>query len=161
MSFDIKKPPPPVIPEKKDKKNKDKETKDNKDNNEIIDEEKLDNEIKIKDENEDKEKNALYYIGIENFNFLNDKEKRDETNIHEHLFLSFIQEKHCSEKDKYFTQANACYVKLAFHIRGIIFINIKGIGFYSFESKRNGDEEDYDSDRKVCFGSVFRPQICK
>ena len=173
LSFDIKKPPPPVIPEKKDKKNKDKETKDNKDNNtplkmpepkpvnEIIDEEKLDNEIKIKDENEDKEKNALYYIGIENFNFLNDKEKRDETNIHEHLFLSFIQEKHCSEKDKYFTQANACYVKLAFHIRGIIFINIKGIGFYSFESKRNGDEEDYDSDRKVCFGSVFRPQICK
>ena len=172
LSFDIKKIIPPETPNKKDKKNKKKEI-DNKDNNtplkqtptpkpsETKEEEKYDSETKKKEETEEREKNSLYYIGLENFNFLNKKEKKDETNIHEHLFLSFIQQKHFSEQDKYFLQANACLVRLAFHIRGIIFINLKGIGFYSFEAKRNGDEEDYDSDRKVCFGSVFRSQICR
>ena len=175
LSFDVDKIQPPEIPEKKDKKDK----KENKDNNTPLKEPKNNEENKTltptptptatpKDEKEKneseseiKEKNALYYIGQDSFSFLKEKDKKDDTNIHGHLFLSFIQKKHSSEKDKYFLQANACLVRLAFHIRGIIFINLKGIGFYSFESKRNGDEEDYDSDRKVCFGSVFRPQIAK
>ena len=110
---------------------------------------------------EEKNKNILYYIGLENFSFLNDKEKKKEEIIHKHLFSIFIQKRHFSEDDKNSLQANACLVRLGFHIRGIIFNNSKGIGFYSFESKRNGDEEDYDSDRKVCFGSVFRPQTWK
>ena len=173
LSFDIKKIIPPETTDKKDKKIKKKEI-DNKDNNtplkqtsslkpanENKEEEKCGSETKKKDENEGKEKNALYYIGQENFSFLDENENKDETNIHGHLFLSYIQQKHSSEEDKYFLQTNACLVRLAFHIRGIIFINLKGIGFYSFEAKRNGEEEDYDSDRKVCFGSVFRPQTCR
>ena len=47
-------------------------------------------------------------------------------------------------------------MKLPFHIRGIIYINDKEIGFYSYETKRLGKEEDYDNDKKVCFGSVFK-----
>ena len=98
------------------------------------------NNIFIKKE---KNKNPLYYLGLENFSFLNDKEKKKEEVIHKHLFSIFIQKRHFPQDDKNCLQANACLVRLAFHIRGIIFNNSKGIGFYSFESKRNEDECKY------------------
>ena len=114
-----------------------------------------------KKEDEDKDKNALYYLGKDNYSFISEKNKNDDNCIHDYLFSGFIQEKHSVQQDKYCLQASACQVRLAFHIRGIIFNNKDGIGFYSFETKRKGNEEDYDTDRKVCFGSVFRPQTAK
>ena len=171
LSFGLKKVPPFELNDKKDNKNKNKNEKkdtpvDNSKNNESSpkstettgkEDNKIEEENKIK---EDENKNALYYIGKENYNFIDDNEKSEET-FQENLFMNYIQKKHFIQLDKYCIQANACFVKLAFHVRGIIFNNDKGIGFYSFESKRKGDEEDYDSDRKVCFGSVFRSQMAK
>ena len=176
LSFDIEKIQPPQIIDKKGKKN----INDNKDNKDIItpseysqnkeinktpmetpkeEKQEKQDENKINEE-ENKDKNALYYIGEEYFNNLNKKENKEEIHIQKHLFNSFIFKKH-SVKDKYCIQTNACLIRLAFHIKGIIFNNAKGIGFYSFEPKRNEDEEGYDFDRKACFGSVFRPQTAK
>jgi hypothetical protein len=184
LSYDIVKKPPEIDDKKskkakqeKEKEKENKAKKDNLDNNTPMKEPKIEeNKTPTPTENvtqtinpitenlnneEEKNYNPLYYLGQENFSFLNEKEKKEDDNILEHLFLSYIQKKHSTEQDKYFLQANACLVRLAFHIRGIIFINCKGIGFYSFEAKRTGNEEDYDSDRKVCFGSVFRPQTAR
>ena len=191
LSFNLKKLPPSEIKDESKKDKKDKKEinviKDNKDNKSVettpIKESKnneidpnqnpknLDKEIKeennnknIEEPNNDEEnKNALYYISQENFSYMDLDKKKEETHIHihEHLFSSFIQKKHSIDLNQYCIQINACLVRIDFHIRGIIFNNSKGIGFYSFESKRNGDEEDYDSDRKACFGSVFKPQIEK
>ena len=72
--------------------------------------------------------------------------------------MSYIKRKHFIKNDEHCLLSNACLVKLAFHIRGIIYINNKEIGFYSYETKRVGNEEDYDSDKKVCFGSIFKSQ---
>ena len=177
LSFDLKKRPF-QIDEKKDKKEKKNINNNNsplncsknnevnktqnlipnfKENKEEKKEEENQNKI---NEKEEKDKNALYYMSKENFSFLNEKEKREDV-IHKHLFSIFIKKKHFDDEDSNSLQANACLIRLDFHIRGIIFNNDKGIGFYSFESKRNGDEEDYDSDRKVCFGSIFRLQAEK
>ena len=188
LSFDLKKVSQIEIDDKKNKNDK-KSKKENKENNTYIKEsknieitqtpnqtqnpipkqedkiqEKNNNKTNGSNESETKEednKNALYYLGQENFIFLKMEEKKEETHIHEHLFLSFIQKKHSVDQNQYCIQSNACLIRIGFHIRGIIFNNSKGIGFYSFESKRKGDEEDYDSDRKVCFGSVFMTQNAK
>ena len=187
LSFDINKISPLDKDEKKVKKDnkkkfEDKENKENKENKDLIstnlkpstsnDLAETSNKISslkdisegnnntINENKNDKDKNALYYIGIENFSFIKEKDKKEE-NIHEYLFRSFIQKKHNVIQDNYCIQINACLVRLAFHIKGIIFNNKEGIGFYSFETKRKENEENYDSDRKVCFGSVFRPQTAK
>jgi hypothetical protein len=187
LSFDINKISPLDKDEKKVKKDnkkkfEDKENKENKENKDLIstnlkpstsnDLAETSNKISalkdisegnnnaINENKNDKDKNALYYIGMENFSFIKEKDKKEE-NIHEYLFRSFIQKKHNVIQDNYCIQINACLVRLAFHIKGIIFNNKEGIGFYSFETKRKENEENYDSDRKVCFGSVFRPQTAK
>ena len=57
-----------------------------------------------------KNKNALYYLALENFSFLNDKEKKKEEMIQKHLFSVFIQKRHYPQDDKNCLQANACLV---------------------------------------------------
>ena len=86
------------------------------------------------------------------------EEKRND--IHNYLFVEYIHKKHTIENSDCF-HTEACFVKVGFHIRGYFFNNSKGVGFYSFESNKkenDDDEEDFDLDRKVCFGSVFRSQ---
>ena len=161
LSFDLKTPPPPEVNEKKRKKEKKviKDTPDTPTETNIkANETPLEEKNKIEESNESKEdeiKNALYYLGQENFKFINEKEEKNNENI----FIEYIKKKHSLDKTDIYSEA--CLIKLAYHIRGIIFHNKDGIGFYSFESERKGDEEDYDVDRKVCFGSVFRSQDVK
>ena len=116
-------------------------------------------ELDIKEpEKEEKEKNALYYLGEEMFRFLTIEKRND---IHNYLFFEYIHKKHSVEGPNCL-QTTACLVRISLHIRGFIFNNSKGIGFYSFESIRKENEiEDFDEDRKVCFGSVFEPQTHK
>ena len=47
-------------------------------------------------------------------------------------------------------------VRLDFHIRGIIYINNNEIRFYSYETNRDGNEEDFDKENNTCFGSAFK-----
>ena len=154
FSFDLQTEKKPEINEKKDNKQ-----------NQIIDSKKTaetpgeipsgEKEENNNEENNDEEndKNALYYIGKEYFTF---SKKGINENFYNNIFKEFIKIKHNSD-----IIIDSCLVRLAFHIRGKIFNNQEGIGFYSFESKRHGTEEDYDSDRKMCFGSVFSSQNMK
>ena len=170
LSFDIKKLPPEKDPPKKGAKKTQTPTptptptptneiststfliqeKESEEKTEKIESPKENNEEK------DSDKNALFYIGEEIFNSMKEEKKKD---IHNYLFVEYIHKKHTIiESDCY--QTDACFVKVGFHIRGFIFNNSKGIGFYSFESMKidNDEEEEFDEDRKVCFGSVFRSQ---
>ena len=76
------------------------------------------------------------------------------------LFNKYIEKKHLTKKG-YSLSCEACLVKLSFHIRGIIYINYKEIGFYSYETKKTKSDEDYDFDKKVCFGSIFQEKTEK
>ena len=121
-----------------------------------------------KKEEDNSDKNALFFLGQENFKFLpninrisiGNEEKKEVDEIHTHLFLDFVNKKHNVQQENCI-YTNACLVKIGFHIRGIIYNNQEEIGFYSYETKRSDDDEDYDSDRKVCFGSIFRTQTKK
>ena len=84
----------------------------------------------------------------ENLNSFNEKDYK--------IFINYIKKKHFGKNKVLF--AEACLVKLPFHIRGVVYINDQEIGFYSYETKREGDEDDYDADKKVCFGSIFKGQ---
>ena len=108
--------------------------------------------------------NPIYELNEENYSFLKEIEKKEEDNSTVdnnfnqkdfEIFSKYIHNKHLFKKGNTL-QCEACLVKLPFHIRGIIYINYREIGFYSYETKRNDDDEDYDIDKKVCFGSVFQ-----
>ena len=155
LFFDIKKLKPEMVSSKKESTNTPSQNHDlNKSENNCLEEKEEDTYPK-----NDEDKNVLYYIGKESLNILKEEEKKD---IHYHLFIEYINKKHSIDDFGCF-QMNACLIKIGFHIRGFIFNNSKGIGFYSFESVINESDEDdsYDYDRKVCFGSVFRSQNYK
>ena len=113
----------------------------------------------------------LYELNEENYPYLKETDiKENDKNVPNtnltinnfnekdfNIFIDYIIKKHYSKKEECLW-AEACLVKLPFHIRGIIYINNTEIGFYSYETKREGNEEDFDSDKKVCFGSVFKGQ---
>ena len=158
LSFDIKKLPPEKEPSKKNSKNSPSPTPTPTQK----DEEAINPSSQEKEKNEEKnsEKNILYNIGEEIFKTMNEEKRKD---IHKYLFVEYIHKKHTIADNDCF-QTEACFVKLGFHIRGYFFNNSKGVGFYSFESNdlnkkdNDEDEEDFDLDRKVCFGSVFQSQ---
>ena len=110
--------------------------------------------------------NPVYELNKEYFFYL--KEKETEENIINNnynpedfdIFTKFIYNKHLYKRGKSL-QCGACLVKLPFHIRGIIYINYKEIGFYSYETKKTEKDEDYDIDKKTCFGSVFKEKSDK
>ena len=112
----------------------------------------------------------LYELNVENYPFLKEAEIKEKeilasnesiNNFNEkdyNIFIDYIKKKHFNKKGYHCFLSEACLVKLPFHIRGIIYINNEEIGFYSYETKREGNEEDFDGDKKVCFGSVFKGQ---
>ena len=121
-----------------------------------------------------------YELNEENFSYLKDNENKDNDNVEGkknensnsnlvstfnendyNIFIYYIKKKHFNKKEEHCILSEACYVKLPFHIRGVIYINNKEIGFYAYETKRLGNEDDYDSDKKVCYGSVFKEQTEK
>ena len=122
-----------------------------------------------KEENETKVINPLYELNLELFSFLKfiEIEKNKEENLLDNeskdfnVFIKYINKTHFENNGPNCLLCEACLVRLPFHIRGIIYINNKEIGFYAYETKRNDKDEDYDKDRKVCFGSVFRQKSIK
>ena len=117
-----------------------------------------------KEENEIKIANPLYELNMELFSFIKfiEMEKDKEENLFDNdskdfnLFTKYINKTHFENKGSNCLQCEACLVKLSFHIRGLIYINNEEIGFYAYETRRNDKDEEYDKDRKVCFGSVFK-----
>ena len=106
--------------------------------------------------------NALFDVKIANYSFFN---KSNSTNgqifTDSFLFSELISQKHLLNSTKNDIKVEACLIKTAFHISGIFYNNSKEIGFYSSERTFSNEEEDYDFDRKVCFGSIFKSQSNK
>ena len=109
--------------------------------------------------------NPQFELSQEYYSFLTlqeikeSKEAENAVNVYNpkdfEIFSDFIEKNHLKGKGIYL-QCEACLVKLPFHIRGIIFVNNEEIGFYSYDIKKTENDEDYDSDKKVCFGSIFK-----
>ena len=106
--------------------------------------------------------NPVYELNEEYYNYLKEKEIKNEEKYENdfnpkdyEIFTKFIEKNHLKNKGQCI-HCDACLVKLSSHIRGVIYTNNEEIGFYSYEIKRTIQDEDYDSDKKVCFGSIFR-----
>ena len=105
------------------------------------------------------ELNQEYYSFLTLQEIKESKEAENSINVYNpkdfEIFSDFIEKNHLKGKGIYL-QCEACLVKLPYHIRGIIFVNNEEIGFYSYDIKKTDKDEDYDSDKKTCFGSIFK-----
>ena len=111
-----------------------------------------------------KKLNALFDIKLANYSFYNDSNSSstmEQSFTDSFLFSEFISLKHLSNSTKNNIKLPACLVKTEFHICGIFYNNSQEIGFYSSKKTHSNEDEDYDSERKVCFGSIFKPQTNK
>ena len=156
----------------------------------IVEEEKEGERAEIKEENAEKSnKNGLYLLSQSEFKYMNELNKDiDGTLSHYLFFKKYIENKHSIKDSYHYAIENCCYVKTAFHIRGLFYINNREIGFYSYDklpyrvfikkNRRNSEQEtqpkieiskeerqrideiqkDYDAERRSCFGSIFSPQ---
>ena len=105
--------------------------------------------------------NVLFDIKLDNYSFFNNSSLSTEQNFSEQfLFSEYINQNHLLNSTKYNIQVNACLIKTELHISGIFYNNSEEVGFYSME-RIHSNEEYYDFDRKVCFGSIFKPQTNK
>ena len=144
-----------------------KNSSENNNNNSIMSFDSLNFSTLSSQENINNKINPIYELNRDYFSFLRDKElieiKESENSINSYdpkdleLFQRFIEKTHLKNKGIYL-QCEACLIKLPFHIRGIIFLNNEEIGFYSYDIKKTEKDEDYDSDKKLCFGSIFHEQ---
>ena len=107
-----------------------------------------------------KKLNALFDVKIANYTFYNNS-NTEQILPDSILFSKFISKKHLLNSTQFDIKVEACLVKTEFHICGIFYNNSKEIGFYSSDRAHSNEEEDYDFDRKVCFGSIFKPQLNK
>ena len=147
------------------KKRKNSNESDN--NNSIMSFDSLNFSTLSSNENINNKINPIYELNQEYFSFLKDKElieaKEPENSINSYdpydlkLFQYFIEKNHLHNKGIYL-QCEACLIKLPYHIKGIIFVNNEEIGFYSYDIKKSEKDEDYDSDKKLCFGAIFHEQ---
>ena len=104
-------------------------------------------------------RNCLFDLKLINYNF-NYVDIHAENFTDTILFKEYIDKKHLFNNQKNDSKFYACLVKQELHICGIFYNNEKELGFYSSDRIPN-DEEEYDSLRNVCFGSVFKPQTNK
>ncbi len=147
LSFLVKEHKTPLITEPNDEKEEKEEEK------------KEQKESKI-EENTDNYNN-LYNIKLNNYKELENITKNQEViknDLSNELFIEYIKQKYLMNRTQYDIEVDSCLIKVDYHITGIFFNNSKGIGFYSYNKIHKDDEEDYDSERKTCFGSIFRLQ---
>ena len=143
------------------------EKQNNEKKNEIQNEAKNENnEINVRKSKKagKKRNNALFDVKLVNYSFprnANSEMSLEQKFTEPFLFTEIIKQKHLLNKTNHMAKEDACLVKTELHISGIFYNNDKEIGFYSLEKNHSNDEEDYDFDRKVCFGSIFRPQTNK
>jgi hypothetical protein len=67
-------------------------------------------------------------------------------------------------KNKYYTSTKierCCFVKESYHIKGFFIVTPNIIHFYACPFENSNNIEEYDDERKTCFGSVFKqPKDC-
>ena len=160
LSFAVKEHKNPLMKDSEEGSNEDKD--ENKENKESKEKEE-------KEVNNDKDYNELYYLKLNYYknleNISMDKDISSKK-ISEALLKEFIIQKYSNDDNNFNTlsqhdtNSEACLINAAIHITGLIFNDKNGIGFYSYEKEHNKEifEENYDSERLTCFGSIFRPQ---
>jgi len=120
--------------------------------------------------------NGLYLIKESEFKYMSNLNLDIEgTYDHYKFYKKFIIKNHNLIDNVNNCLENACLVKTQFHIRGFFYNNSNEIGFYSYDEipypkgkkkeiidksdeKISAIQNDYDQDRKSCFGSMFSPQ---
>ena len=108
--------------------------------------------------------NLLYDIKLNYYNNLrniDNKNNIEELEITTNLLFEYLKNKYLKEDSQYYMEVNCCWIKTPIHITGVFINNDKGLIFYGYNKKRLEDEEDYESERKTCYGSIFKPQIAK
>ena len=147
-----------------DKQNNKKETKVKEDNiNQNLQIKNISNDnnskiIKKSQKTGKKRLNILYDVKTVNYSFYNSKDSNEPILTDSFFFSEFITLKHSLNSKKNNIKVDACLVKTEIHICGIFYNNAEEIGFYSSKKTHLNEDEDYDFDRKVCFGSIFKSQ---
>ena len=52
-----------------------------------------------------------------------------------------------------------CILKQAYHIKGFIINDSSSLNFYAYDIDKAHNIEEFDNDRKTCFGSIFKAQV--
>ena len=115
----------------------------------------VDNKKKSDNKKPKKRFNLLHEVKLANNSF--QKEMDNPKNLKDDKIFSDFIEKNYLSNSKTDKKVDACLIKIELHICGIFYQNSEEIGFYSAERAPKG----YDPDRKICFGSIFKPQINK
>ena len=114
-----------------------------------------DNSINIETNNEF---NILFYLNYQYFNFIS---KIDKNDFNTKCFKKYINNLKFNNNLKIEPDINenineSCLIKLQFHIKGMFYINQNEIGFYAYNIYKNEKNEDFDTERESCFGSIFK-----
>ena len=72
--------------------------------------------------------------------------------------MKYVNKMNNINLNDYCTVEVTCLVKTSFHIKGVFYNNYDEIGFYAFDKIPFFSQEEYDQERKACFGSVFKTQ---
>ena len=133
-----------------DKKDTSDKNEENKEQDELY--------LTAKDNKED-ELNSLYLIKKINYKFVENLDEAEKNNRkHYKLFMKYVNKMNNINANDYCTAEISCLVKTSFHIKGVFYNNCKEIGFYAFDKIPFNSPEEYDQERKACFGSVFATQ---
>ena len=72
--------------------------------------------------------------------------------------MKYVNKRKKININDYCAVEETCLVKTSFHIKGVFYNNYNEIGFYAFDNIPSFSQEEYDQERKACFGSVFKTQ---
>ena len=114
--------------------------------------------ISLEDKKED-ELNSLFLLKKINYKFvenLNEEEKDSKRNYE--LFMLYVNRTNNININDFCTVEISCFIKPAYHVKGVFYNNQREIGFYGYDKIPFISEEEYDNERKACFGSVFKTQ---
>ena len=140
--------------------NNEKYEGNSEDNNEEIKEkeQEKDDLYIYKDIKED-QLNNLYLLKKVSYKFVeNLSEEEKNSQKHYKLFISYVNKINNINLNDFCSSEISCLVKTSYHVKGVFYNNYKEIGFYAFDKIPIISQEEYDQERKACFGSVFGTQ---
>ena len=166
LSFAVPEHTKPLIDENDEKEDNEEDDEENKEEKK----EEIKEEIKEEKKEEKKEEliinnnyNELYDVKLNYYNNLENitlNKDISSIKISQKLLNEYIIDRYSynyfSQHD---TQVDACLINSSIHITGFLYNDQNGIGFYAYEKTHTKEvfEENYDTERFTCFGSIFRP----
>ena len=111
--------------------------------------------------NDNKEKNILHKIYKEYFNYHDSNLQKIKKKTKEDKFKEFIKSRMITISPEYETIVECCILKQSCHIKGYFFNDGNSIGFYAYDLDISKNFEEFDKDRKTCYGSIFKAQVKK